>query len=342
MQTLQAFNVTIFGIDLSFDSIAFTLPIGNGWRIYWYGICIAVAFLAAVVYGFVSTKKYNINPDRLSDVVLVTTPLAVLCARIYYVIFYPGDLEINSISDFLGFTGSSGVAGIAIYGGVIGAVVVGTLMCKLRKVNILDALDLSATCFLIGQAIGRWGNFFNQEAYGSPTGSEFWGMTNLEELHGVNVHPCFLYESIWCILGFILLHILSNHRKFKGQIALTYGVWYGFGRMIIEGLRTDSLYLGPLRVSQWLSGALVLICGVLLIFFFTRLKNAKEALTYESMFDDIDAATVKTVSYYEGDESDQELSDNENTTPENNADETNSETSTSEKTASIDDKKEEI
>ena len=112
--------------------------------------------------------------------------------------------------------------------------------------------------------------------------------------------------------------------------------------MIIEGLRTDSLYLGPLRVSQWLSGALVLICGVLLIFFFTRLKNAKEALTYESMFDDIDAATVKTVSYYEGDESDQELSDNENTTPENNADETNSETSTSEKTASIDDKKEEI
>ncbi len=309
MNTLAAYNVDIFGIDISFDSIAFTLPIGDGWSIYWYGVCIALAFLAAVVYGFTRAKKFDIDPDRLTDVVLVTTPLAILLARVYYIIFYPGELNISSIGEFLGISGSSGISGLAIYGGVIGAAVIGPLMCKLRKVNILDALDLAFICFPLGQAIGRWGNFFNQEAYGSPTGSDFWGMVS-EGTGGVRVHPCFLYESLWCILGFVLLHILSKRRKFKGQLALTYGVWYGFGRMIIEGLRTDSLYLGPLRVSQWLSGALMLVCGALLIFFFVRLKNAKEALTYEAMFDDIDDTTVKTV-YYEGDEESVEETDSE-------------------------------
>lgn len=300
MQLLRAFNVKLFGIELEFDSIAFTLPIGDGWDIYWYGICIALAFLGAVTYGFVRAKKFEINPDRLTDVVLVTAPLAILCARIYYIIFYPGELNISSIGDFLGFSGSSGVAGLAIYGAVIGAAVIGLVMCLLRKVNVLDAFDLASISFLIGQAIGRWGNFFNQEAFGSETGSTFWGMMS-EGTDGKMVHPCFLYESIWCILGFVLLHIISKHRKFKGQIALCYGIWYGFGRMIIEGLRTDSLYLGPLRVSQWLSGALVIVCTVLLIVFMTRLKNAKIATTYESMFDDIEDTTVKTV-YYEGDD----------------------------------------
>ncbi len=321
-RTLYSYNVTIFGIDLKFDSVAFTLPIGDGWDIYWYGICIALAFLAAVVYGFARAKKFGIDPDRLSDVVLVTAPLAILFARIYYIIFYPGKLNIKTVADFFGISSGSGMAGIAIYGAVIGAAVVGGLMCWWRKVNIIDAFDLASISFLIGQAIGRWGNFFNQEAYGTPTGSKFWGMTNLEELNGVNVHPCFLYESLWCILGFVLLHILSNHRKFRGQLALTYGVWYGFGRMIIEGLRTDSLYLGPLRISQWVSGALVLACGITLIVIFTRIKTAKKALTYETMFDDIDNTTVKTVTYYEGDETE-------------TADETESAEDTSEETAEI-------
>ena len=299
MQALTAYHVDIFGIDLEFDSVAFTLPFGDGWDIYWYGICIALAFLAAVTYGFVRAKKFGIDPDRLTDVVLVTAPLAILCARIYYIIFYPGDLKISSIGDFLGISGSSGVSGLAIYGAVIGAAVVGLTMCLIRKVKILDAFDLASICFLIGQSIGRWGNFFNQEAFGSPTNSNFWGMVS-EGTENVRVHPCFLYESIWCALGFVLLHFLSKHRKFKGQIALSYGIWYGFGRMIIEGLRTDSLYLGPLRVSQWLSGALVIVCTVLLIYNLVKIKNAKVAETYETMFDDIDDTTVKTV-YYEGD-----------------------------------------
>lgn len=323
--TLAAYDVDIFGIELDFDSVAFTLPFGDGWKIYWYGICIALAFLAAVTYGFLKAKKFDINPDRLTDVVLVTTPIAILLARMYYVIFYPGEMEINSIGDFLGISGGSGISGLAIYGGIIGAAVIGPLMCWWRKVNILDALDLAFICFPLGQAIGRWGNFFNQEAFGSLTegpgmmsngvlryiqeNPDKFGLSDMSSTeiaqhiadNGLSVHPCFLYESLWCILGFVLLHFLSKRRKFKGQLVLTYGVWYGFGRMIIEGLRTDSLYLGPMRVSQWVSGAIMLVCAALLIFMFVRLKNAKEALTYETMFDDIDGSTVETV-YYEGDE----------------------------------------
>ena len=325
MLALAAYGVKIFGIDIDFDSVAFTLPFGDGWKIYWYGICIALAFLAAVVYGFTKAKKFDIDPDRLTDVVLVTTPIAILLARVYYIIFYPGDMEIDSIGDFLGISGGSGISGLAIYGGIIGAAVIGPLMCRLRKVNILDALDLAFICFPLGQAIGRWGNFFNQEAFGSLTAGpgmmsngvlnyiqenpekfNLEGMTSAEIANhitenGLSVHPCFFYESLWCILGFVLLHFLSKRRKFKGQLVLTYGVWYGFGRMIIEGLRTDSLYLGPLKVSQWVSGAIMLVCAIKLIYMFIRIKNAKTALTYESMFDEIDDTTVKTV-YYEGDE----------------------------------------
>ncbi len=305
MIAMNVYNVTIFGIDLKFDSVAFTLPIGGGWNIYWYGICIALAFLAAVIYGFTRAHKFDINADRLTDVVLVTAPLSILFARLYYIIFDPDpNAKIDSVADFFGLSSDSGVAGLAIYGAVIGAAVVGFIMCKLRKVNFLDAFDLAAICFLPAQAIGRWGNFFNQEAFGSLTGSSWWGMTSENTVYKLGeglVHPCFLYESVWCIIGFVILHLLSKKRKFKGQLALSYGVWYGFGRMIIEGWRTDSLYWGPLKISQWLSGALVLACGITLIIMFTRLKTAKKDLAYEAMFDDIDDTTVKTV-YYEGED----------------------------------------
>ncbi len=300
MLTLAKYHVSLFGINMEFDPVAFTIPIGEGWDIYWYGICIALGFLLAVVYGFWRTKKFGVDPDRLTDVVLVTTPLAILCARLYYIIFYKGNLEIKSFSDFLGFSGKSGVAGLAIYGGVIGAFVFGFIMCKLRKVNFLDALDLAASGFLIGQAVGRWGNFFNQEAFGSATNSTF-GMIS-EGTGNILVHPCFLYESIWCLLGFILLHFIGNHRKFSGQLALCYGVWYGFGRAFIEQLRTDSLYWGPLKISQWLSGALVIACGAVLIYMFIKLRTAKKDETYQSMFDEIDTDSVATAQYYEGDE----------------------------------------
>ncbi len=308
MQALTAYSVNLFGLKLKFDPVAFTLPIGDGWSVYWYGICIALGFLLAVIYCFRRAKKFGVDLDRLTDVVLITTPLAILCARLYYIIF-DNETKIDSIADFFGISGTSGVSGLAIYGGVIGAVLFGFITCKIRKVKVLDAFDLAASGFLIGQAIGRWGNFFNQEAFGSLTGSTFWGMSSentVRELGEGLVHPCFLYESVWCILGAVLLHFVGNRRKFGGQIALCYGVWYGFGRMIIEGFRTDSLYIGPLRVSQWLSALLMVACAIVLAIVFNKLRTAKTDLTYESVFDDIDPDSRRGVEYYEGEENSEE------------------------------------
>ena len=171
-------EVTIFGIHLTVHPVAFSLPIGkNGWDIYWYGIIIATGFLLAIIYGSFNAKRFNLNFDKLLDVIIITVPVAILCARLYYVIF--SDDHISNISEFFGFSSGAGFSGIAIYGGVIGAAVCGTLLCRLKKINMLDALDLAALGFLIGQGIGRWGNFTNQEAFGSLTGSSFWGMTSV-------------------------------------------------------------------------------------------------------------------------------------------------------------------
>lgn len=269
-------NVNIFGLDITFDSVAFTIP-GINWDVYWYGIVIALGFLCALIYGFKNAKRFNLNSDRMSDVILVTTPVAILCARLYFVLFYRYD-KIESIGDFFGFSSGSGIAGLAIYGGVIGAFLCGWLMCKLRKVKFADMLDVAAIGFLIGQAFGRWGNFFNQEAYGSFTGSTWWGMTSdtiaAEMQSGELVHPCFLYESIWCAIGVFVLHYISKKRKFSGQVALSYGIWYGAGRAVIEGLRTDSLYLyGNVRVSQLLSVMIVVACAITLYVLYTKAKS---------------------------------------------------------------------
>ena len=257
------YNVTIFGIHLKLSPIAFTIPIGKGhWDIYWYGIIIATGFLLALIYGLKNAGRYKLNPDRMLDVILVATPIAILSARAYYVIF-DGE-KLNGIGDFFGFGTSSGFAGLAIYGGVIGAFVSGALMCKLRKIKILDMFDVAAVGFLIGQGIGRWGNFVNQEAYGAFTGSSWWGMQSektISEMGEGLVHPCFLYESIWCIAGFFILNHFSKKRRFSGEISLMYCVWYGFGRGFIELLRTDSLMIGKLKVSCLLSFA-VCIAGV--------------------------------------------------------------------------------
>ena len=236
-------EVVIFGIKLTVDPIAFTITLGEKyWDIYWYGVIIATGFLLALIYGMTNAKRFGLDLNRMLDVVLVTTPVAILCARTYYVIF--DGVKITSVADFFGFGESSGIAGLAIYGGVIGAFVTGAVMCLIRKVKILDMFDIAAVGFLIGQGIGRWGNFINQEAYGDFTGSSWWGMQSertISEMGGEGlVHPCFLYESVWCILGFFLLHFISKKRKFSGQLVLTYGVWYGFGRGFIELLRTDA------------------------------------------------------------------------------------------------------
>ncbi len=286
------YHVTIFGIKMTLNPIAFTLPIAGGWDVYWYGIIIATGFALAMVYGYLNAKRLGIDVDRMLDVVLVATPCAILGARTYYVIF--DGKPLGGIKDFFGLDGS-GFSGLAIYGGIIGAVVAGVIMCLIRKVKILDLLDLASVAFLIGQGIGRWGNFFNQEAFGAPTGSEFWGMTSenvAREFRALGysssalAHPCFLYESIWCIAGAIVLHNFMKKRRFSGEIGLLYCIWYGFGRGFNEMLRTDSLMIGSLRVSCILSFTICVAAFVLLVI--TRNKHKEKVAEggYEAMFKD--------------------------------------------------------
>ena len=149
----MSYEVVIFGIKLTLSPVAFSIPLGSRhWDIYWYGIIIATGFLLALIYGIKNSSRFNLNTDRMLDVVLVATPVAILSARAYYVIF-DGE-PLNGIGDFFGFGNSSGFSGLAIYGGVIGAFVSGAVMCKIRKVNILDMFDIAAVGFLIGQGIG--------------------------------------------------------------------------------------------------------------------------------------------------------------------------------------------
>ena len=282
----MSYEVVIFGIKLTLSPIAFSIPLGSRhWDIYWYGIIIALGFLLALIYGIKNAPRFNINTDRMLDVALVATPVAILSARTYYVIF-DGE-KLNSIGDFFGFGNSSGFAGLAIYGGVIGAFVSGAVMCKIRKVKILDMFDIASIGFLIGQGIGRWGNFVNQEAYGSFTGSTWWGMESTKTIAEMGkglVHPCFLYESVWCIAGFFVLNYFSKKRRFSGQISLMYCVWYGFGRAIIELLRTDSLMIGNIRVSCLLSLTICIAGAVLLAVNLRRAAENAETGDYSTVF----------------------------------------------------------
>ena len=282
----MSYEVVIFGIKLTLSPIAFTIPLGSRhWDIYWYGIIIALGFLSALIYGIKNAPRFNINTDRMLDVALVATPIAILSARTYYVIF-DGE-KLNGIGDFFGFGNSSGFAGLAIYGGVIGAFVSGAVMCKIRKVKILDMFDIASIGFLIGQGIGRWGNFVNQEAYGSFTGSTWWGMESTKTIAEMGeglVHPCFLYESVWCIAGFFVLNYFSKKRRFSGQISLMYCVWYGFGRAIIELLRTDSLMIGNIRVSCLLSLTICIAGAVLLAVNLRRAAENAETGDYSTVF----------------------------------------------------------
>ncbi len=291
---MPPYDIIIFGIKLTIDPVAFTLPIGkNGWDIYWYGIIIALGFLGAIIYAMKNAERFELSTDKMLDVVLVTTPVAVLGARLYYVLF-DGE-KLTGIKDFFGFGTSQGFSGIAIYGGVIAAFLCGGLMCYLRKVNILDMFDITAIGFLIGQGVGRWGNFFNQEAYGTFTGSSWWGMQSnrtISEMGEGLVHPCFLYESLWCIAGVFVLHAISKRRRFKGEVVLSYGVWYGFERAIVENFRTDSLMLvGPIRVSVLVSFLIFIGCLTAIIIIRKRISSGNNADEYISVFGDTDEIT---------------------------------------------------
>ena len=218
--------------------------------IHYYGLIIACGLMLAVMYCCKRSGEFGLKEDDILDGVLWVTPFAICCARAYYVAFSWEEYAANPITALYIWNG-----GIAIYGGVLGAILGMAVLCKVKKVKFATVLDLIMLGFLIGQCIGRWGNFFNREAFGAPTGS-FLRMGLMNKFTGSweYYHPTFLYESIWNFCGFVLLHFLSKRRQYDGQIALCYAAWYGLGRVWIEGLRMDSLYLGPFRVSQLLAG----------------------------------------------------------------------------------------
>ena len=217
--------------------------------IHFYGMIIAFGLILAVVYATRRSKQFGIKEDDVLDGVLYVTPFAVLCARAYYCIFsweHYADDPIRLLYIWEG--------GLAIYGGVLGAAIGVTVLCRVKRIKLPAMLDLVSLGFLIGQSIGRWGNFFNREAFGAETDTFLrMGLMNRYSGDVTYYHPTFFYESLWNAIGFLLLHHLSKKRQCDGQIALGYAAWYGLGRAFIEGLRTDSLYWGPFRVSQLLA-----------------------------------------------------------------------------------------
>lgn len=238
-----------------------------------YGIVIAIGLLLAVIYGLRRSKQFGLKEDDILDGVLWIVPVSIIFARAYYCIFEWERFAADPIKVLYIWEG-----GIAIYGAVIGAVLSVLLFCVIKKVRLGAVLDLVLLSFLIGQFIGRWGNFFNREAFGAETDSFFrMGLFNKNTQAYEYYHPTFLYESVWNFVGFVILHFLSKKRQYDGQIALGYVAWYGLGRTFIEGLRMDSLYWGPVRVSQLLAAASCFVAATVLVVMAFR-KHDKEKM----------------------------------------------------------------
>ena len=278
------------GWKFNIDPTAFSV---FGFDIQWYGIIITLGLILALIYALPRMKRFGLDSDRSVDAIIGGVIGGIIGARIYYVLMrwdeYKWDWKaiINTRQ-----------GGLAIYGGFIGALLVGLIICKIKKIKMLPMLDIVSLGFLIGQGVGRWGNFFNQEAFGTNTES-FLGMTGgtiqrtisdgmqlggdmyengLDMLWEKPVHPCFFYESVWCLLGFVILAFWSKRRKYDGQIFLMYLAWYGAERVVVEGLRTDSLMLGNIRISQALSAIIFVASVILQIVLYSRKKRDPESM----------------------------------------------------------------
>lgn len=271
-----------FGISFEINSVAFS-PFG--WNIYWYGIIIAAGFLLAVLFCCSQVKKFGLKQDDVIDMLLFAVPSAIIGARIYYVLFYLDRYRTEEGGlDFLAMLRIHD-GGIAIYGAILGAVLAAYLVMRHKRLPFLAMADLGVFGLLIGQSIGRWGNFVNVEAFGSETQLP-WRMEIYQKIDGTmqltQVHPTFLYESLWNALGFLLLFILlkKGYRKFDGMYFFLYIAWYGIGRFFIEGLRTDSLMLfgTGLRVSQLLALVSAVAAIVFIIYRMSRHPIPEEML----------------------------------------------------------------
>ena len=239
--------------------------------IRWYAICIVSGLILAVYLSMKEAPRKKIDPDAIIDFILIAFPLAIVGARLYYVTF-----EWGYYSQHLGEIFAIWNGGIAIYGGLLTGALVLYLFSRRRLIEPIDFLDIAAPSVMIAQSIGRWGNFFNQEAYGAAVKSLNYLPSFIRDqmyIDGSYRQPTFLYESIWNLLGFLLILILRRKPQFlrQGEVTAFYLIWYGFGRMIIEGMRTDSLMFAGLRVSQWLSMILILV-GLAIILYQRRKK----------------------------------------------------------------------
>ena len=239
--------------------------------IRWYAICIVSGLILAVYLSMKEAPRKKIDPDAIIDFILIAFPLAIVGARLYYVFF-----EWGYYSQHLGEIFAIWNGGIAIYGGLLTGALVLYLFSRRRLIEPIDFLDIAAPSVMIAQSIGRWGNFFNQEAYGAAVKSLNYLPSFIRDqmyIDGSYRQPTFLYESIWNLLGFLLILILRRKPQFlrQGEVTAFYLIWYGFGRMIIEGMRTDSLMFAGLRVSQWLSMILILV-GLAIIIYQRRKK----------------------------------------------------------------------
>lgn len=273
------------GLEFTLNRVAFY--IGN-FAIYWYGIIIAAAFLAGITYILYRVRRFGLDSDRVVDVILGGALGAIIGARLYFVVFSWDMYKDNLLSVFNMRSG-----GIAIYGAIIGGFLAGYIMCRVRNVSFLPMADLAVGGLILGQGIGRWGNYVNVEAFGGNTGMP-WGMTspgiqsylaaNATALGELNmkidpmmpVHPTFFYESVWCLLGFAAIFFYTSRRRFDGELLLIYSMWYGLGRAFIEGLRTDSLLIGTLRVSQVLAILCVLVSGLIWFSVHSKIKRSKD------------------------------------------------------------------
>lgn len=251
----------LFKLELELSRIAFS--IGNI-DIYWYAILIISAFIISLIIFKIKDGTFNIKFSDILDLSIYVIPISIISARLYYILFNL-DYYISYPDQILNLK----AGGLAIYGGIIGGGITCYIFCKKRKINILDLFDYIIPCLALGQAIGRWGNFINVEAYGSVTNLP-WRMGIIEAGKYIEVHPTFLYESLVTLCLFILLTAISKKRKYKGQLTLIYLIVYSFARMIIEGFRTDSLMIGSIRVSQMLS------LFIFVVAIFAYIKRRKE------------------------------------------------------------------
>ena len=266
------------GLGLSFELNRVAFSIG-GFSIYWYGVCIAFGICLALVFAFRHSIEFGVDPDSMVDVILIGIVLGIVSARAYYVAMAP--FKYESIWEMIAIRDG----GLAIYGGIIGGVLTAIVYSHVKKKNFWVMADTMAPSLILGQMLGRWGNFFNKEAFGGFTDNLFAMryqlsqvrasdvtpdiLQNLVTVNGVDyiqVHPTFLYESFWSLCVFIILLILQRKKKFNGQVCATYFFGYALGRVWIEGLRTDQLCIGNVPVSQALSAVLIIASVVLYVY----------------------------------------------------------------------------